>query len=167
MACRTEDTKVYRVLFVCLGNICRSPAAEAILHRLGQERGLEAHLFVDSAGIYGGHVGNLPDPRMRAHAARRGYLLEHRSRPITEEDFDHFDLIIGMDDRNIEDLRDLSPDADSWAKIHRMTEYSRHYGNDAVPDPYYSGADGFECVLNLLEDACEGLLETLFGEKRG
>ncbi len=166
MACRRANTKDDGVLIESLGNLCRSRAAEAILHRLARERGLEERLFVDSAGIYGGHAGNLPDPRMRAHAARRGYLLEHRSRPITEEDFDRFDLIIGMDDRNIEDLRDLSPDADSWAKIHRMTEYSRHYGNDAVPDPYYSGADGFECVLNLLEDACEGLLETLFGEKR-
>ena len=140
MASPSDTTRSYRILFVCLGNICRSPAAEGIMQHLVEERGLTDLFVIDSAGTYGGHAGDLPDPRMRSHAARRGYSLEHRSRKITGEDFDRFDLIIGMDD---------------------MTEYNRHFLHDHVPDPYYSGADGFELVLDLLEDACDGLLCTL------
>ena len=98
---------------------------------------------------------------VRSHAARRGYRLDHRSRPITADDFDRFDVIIGMDDMNIENLRRLAPDADSLSKIHRMADYARRYGHDYVPDPYYSGADGFELVLDLLEDACGGLIDAL------
>lgn len=159
----TNDTAPhYRVLFVCLGNICRSPAAEGIMRHLLRERGLTDRMEVDSAGFYGGHAGSLPDPRMRAHAARRGYLLEHHARCIGAGDFERFDLVIGMDDANIDDLRELAPDLAASSKIHRMTEYCRNYPHDHVPDPYYSGADGFELVLNLLEDACAGLLETLF-----
>ena len=153
---------MYRLLFVCLGNICRSPAAEGIMRHLVRERGLSARVEIDSAGTYGGHAGELPDPRMRAHAARRGYLLEHRSRPVTADDFERFDLIVGMDDMNVDRLRCLAPDAASSDKIRRMASYCRHYPYDHVPDPYYSGADGFELVLNLLEDACENLLEQLF-----
>ena len=161
MASPSDTTRSYRILFVCLGNICRSPAAEGIMRHLVEERGLTDLFVLDSAGTYGGHAGDLPDPRMRSHAARRGYSLEHRSRKITGEDFDRFDLIIGMDDMNVENLRRLAPDVDSLAKIHRMTEYNRHFLHDHVPDPYYSGADGFELVLDLLEDACDGLLCTL------
>lgn len=150
-----------RVLFVCLGNICRSPAAEGIMRHMVEERGLSTAFYIDSAGTYGGHAGELPDARMRNHAARRGYRLDHRSRPITADDFDRFDVIIGMDDMNIENLRRLAPDADSLSKIHRMTDYARRYGHDYVPDPYYSGADGFELVLDLLEDACGGLIDAL------
>lgn len=161
MASPSDTTRSYRILFVCLGNICRSPAAEGIMRHLVEERGLTDLFVIDSAGTYGGHAGDLPDSRMRSHAARRGYSLEHRSRKITGEDFDRFDLIIGMDDMNVENLRRLAPDVDSLAKIHRMTEYNRHFLYDHVPDPYYSGADGFELVLDLLEDACDGLLCTL------
>lgn len=131
------------------------------MRHLVEKRGLTDLFVIDSAGTYGGHAGDLPDPRMRSHATRRGYSLEHRSRKITGEDFDRFDLIIGMDDMNVENLRRLAPDVDSLAKIHRMTEYNRHFLHDHVPDPYYSGADGFELVLDLLEDACDGLLSTL------
>ena len=131
------------------------------MRHLVEERGLTDLFVIDSAGTYGGHAGDLPDSRMRSHAVRRGYSLEHRSRKITGEDFDRFDLIIGMDDMNVENLRRLAPDVDSLAKIHRMTEYNRPYLHDHVPDPYYSGADGFELVLDLLEDACDGLLCTL------
>ena len=150
-----------RILFVCLGNICRSPAAEEIMRQTARRNGAEELLAVDSAGTYGGHAGDLPDARMRNHAARRGYRLDHRSRPITADDFDRFDVIIGMDDMNIENLRRLAPDADSLSKIHRMADYARRYGHDYVPDPYYSGADGFELVLDLLEDACGGLIDAL------
>ena len=107
------------------------------------------------------HEGELPDSRMRAHAARRGYKLVHRSRPVRTEDFYNFDLIIGMDDRNIDDLQERAPGVEEQKKIHRMTEYCRRIPADHVPDPYYGGAEGFEYVLDILEDACSGLLEKL------
>ena len=137
--------KPHRILFVCLGNICRSSSAEGV---------------IDSAGILSYHRGELPDSRMRAHAIRRGYELTHRSRPVQTEDFYNFDLIIGMDDRNIEDLKDRAPSPEEWKKIHCMTEFCTRFTHaDHVPDPYYGGAEGFEYVLDLLEDACAGLLE--------
>lgn len=112
-----------RILFVCLGNICRSSTAEGVMLHLIREAGLEDQFMIDSAGILAYHQGELPDSRMRAHAARRGYELVHRSRPVRTEDFYDFDLIIGMDDRNIDDLREKAPSPAEWEKIHRMTEY--------------------------------------------
>ena len=103
----------------------------------------------------------MADPRMRAHAIRRGYQLDSISRPVRERDFYNFDLIIGMDDRNIDELKRRAPDLETMGKVHQMTEYSRNKLYDHVPDPYYSGAEGFELVLDLLEDACGGLLEDL------
>lgn len=150
-----------KILFVCLGNICRSSAAESVMLHLIKEAGLEKEFVIDSAGILSYHQGELPDSRMRAHAARRGYALVHRSRPVCTEDFYNFDLIIGMDDRNIDDLRDKAPSPEEWKKIHRMTEYCFHIPVDHVPDPYYGGAEGFEYVLDVLEDACSGLLTSL------
>lgn len=154
-----KERKKYRILFVCLGNICRSPSAEAIMRKLVNDAGLTDRVEIDSAGIHGYHEGELPDSRMRMHGSRRGYKLDSRSRPVTLDDFYDFDLIIGMDDSNIADLRRKAPDADSLGKIHRMMEFSRNKLYDHVPDPYYGGASGFELVLDLLEDACEGLLE--------
>lgn len=157
-----EKLKRHRILFVCLGNICRSSAAEGVMKRLVAEAGREAEFLIDSAGILSYHQGELPDPRMRAHAARRGYELVHRSRPVRTDDFYDFDLIIGMDDRNIDDLQERAPSPEACAKIHRMTDYcTRFTYADHVPDPYYGGAEGFENVLDLLEDACAGLLATL------
>ncbi len=152
-----------QILFVCLGNICRSPAAEGIFRHLMKQQGIDS-IGVDSAGTYGGHAGELPDPRMRAHAARRGYLLEHRSRPVRPADFERFDLILAMDDSNYDTLRDRANTPEEAAKVQRMTDYCRLYPVDHVPDPYYSGADGFENVLNILEDACAGLLDALTKE---
>lgn len=153
---------VHKILFVCLGNICRSSSAEGVMNRLVKEAGRESEFVIDSAGILSYHRGELPDPRMRAHAARRGYDLTHRSRPVTTEDFYNFDLIIGMDDRNIDDLKERAPSPQACEKIHRMTDYcTRFTYADHVPDPYYGGAEGFEHVLDLLEDACAGLLATL------
>ena len=115
-----------RLLFVCLGNICRSPSAEAVMKKLVKDAGLEARIEIDSAGITGYHEGDRADSRMRAHAARRGYSLDSISRPVRQWDFHDFDLIIGMDDQNITDLKRMAPDLESVAKIHRMTEFSRN-----------------------------------------
>ena len=154
-----------RILFVCLGNICRSSSAEEIMRTLVKKAGLEHEIEVDSAGILSYHEGELPDSRMRMHASRRGYDLTHRSRPVKTMDFFEFDMLIGMDDRNIQDLTDCSPDLDSLKKIHRMTDFCRTKVVDHVPDPYYGGAQGFENVLDILEDACEGLLISLTPDK--
>lgn len=153
-----------KLLFVCLGNICRSPSAEAVMKKLVENAGLSDRIEVDSAGIAGYHAGEPADSRMRGHAARRGYRLDSISRPVRLSDFYDFDLLIGMDDRNVEDLKRMAPDLETAAKIRRMTEYSRTRLYDYVPDPYYGGASGFELVLDLLEDACEGLLASLSAE---
>ena len=126
-----------------------------------KREGLEEKIQVDSAGILNYHQGELPDSRMRMHAYHRGYELTHRSRPVCTEDFLTFDLIIGMDDRNIQDLKDRAPSPEAEKKIRRMTDYCRTKLVDYVPDPYYGGAQGFETVLDILEDACEGLLEEI------
>ena len=110
---------------------------------------------------YAGHSGELPDSRMRAHASKRGYKLTHRSRPVSSQDFEEFDMIIAMDDSNYNNLKRLAPDLESEAKIYRMMDYSQSLDYDHVPDPYYSGAEGFEIVLDLLEDACGNLLKEL------
>ena len=144
-----------KILFVCLGNICRSPAADGIMRHIVRKRGLGAEIAVDSAGTYAGHTGELPDARMRRAALRRGYELTHRARQIREEDFGKFDMIVVMDDR-------LAPSRADAARIFRMREFfSRHPGWDHVPDPYYEGAEGFELVLDMLEDGCEGILAHL------
>ena len=150
-----------KLLFVCLGNICRSSSAEEIMRTLVRRAGMEKEIAVDSAGILSYHQGELPDPRMRAHAARRGYTLTHRSRPVPTDDFYDFDLIIGMDDRNVDDLRERAPGVEEETKIRRMADYCVHKVVDYVPDPYYGGASGFENVLDILEDACAGLLEAI------
>ncbi|MGI6218758.1 MAG: low molecular weight protein-tyrosine-phosphatase [Bacteroidaceae bacterium] len=151
----------YKILFICLGNICRSPAAEEIMRHFIQKAGREKEISVASAGLIAYHQGELPDARMRSHAARRGYQLTHRSRPIRTEDFYDFDLIIGMDDSNIARLHQQAPSPEEEKKIRRMTDYLVRLTADHVPDPYYGGASGFENVLNILEDACQGLLETI------
>lgn len=152
-----------RILFVCLGNICRSPSAEAVMKKLVANAGLEDRIGIDSAGILGYHEGERADQRMRAHATRRGYKLDSISRPVRMSDFYDFDLIIGMDAKNIDDLKRKAPDLESTGKIHQMTEYSRNKLYDYVPDPYYGGDSGFELVLDLLEDACSGLLDEVTG----
>lgn len=153
--------KEYNILFVCLGNICRSPAAEGILKRMVREQGLQDKISIDSAGTSGYHDGDLPDHRMRQHGARRGYKFDSLSRRFTSLDFDRFDIILAMDDSNYHNIMRLAPDLESEKKVYRMVDFSKRFGHDHIPDPYYSGADGFELVLNLLEDACEGLLDRL------
>lgn len=150
------------VLFVCLGNICRSPTAQGVMQRMIDERGLGDRFYLDSAGTYGGHAGELPDRRMRVHAQRRGYNLTHRSRRVTGQDFEDFDVIVAMDSSNRYNLQEMAASVEEAGKIIMMGDYIRHYQHyDHIPDPYYEGAEGFELVLNLLEDACEALLEEL------
>ncbi len=154
--------KNHSILFVCLGNICRSPAAEEVMRQLVARRGLSERIVVDSAGTYGGHAGELPDPRMRRAAAERGYRLTHRSRRVVEEDFERFDRIVVMDDMNYEAMHRLAPSREAAEKIYRMTEFCRrHADRSYVPDPYYEGHEGFALVLDLLEDGCAGLLDAL------
>ncbi len=155
--------KKIKILFVCLGNICRSPAAEGVLQKLVEERGIGNRFEIDSAGTYSGHHGQLPDPRMQRHASRRGYNLTHRARPITSDDFDHFDIIVAMDESNRRTLMQLAASPQQQAKIIMMGDYivklRAHY--DYVPDPYYEGSEGFELALDLLEDACGNLLDDI------
>ena len=151
------NNKKYKILFVCLGNICRSPLAEAVMKKLVKDAGMADRFLIDSAGIIGYHEGEPADPRMRAHAILRGYRLDSISRPVRIEDFYDFDLIIGMDNRNVDDLKEMASDPNSEKKVHQMMEYATNRLYDYVPDPYYSGAEGFELVLDLLEDACRGL----------
>lgn len=147
------------VLFVCLGNICRSPAADGIMQQMAELAGMKEKFLIDSCGFYGGHAGDLPDRRMRTAAVHRGYHLDHRSRTIRPSDFDNFDLIFGMDASNLEDLHQAAPTVEAEEKIIPMAALAvNHPGVDAVPDPYWSGADGFYLVLDLLEDACSQLL---------
>lgn len=163
----TDEKEPVRVLFVCLGNICRSPAAEGVMLHLIEQRGLQDRIEVDSAGTYGGHAGSLPDQRMRVHARRRGYDLTHRSRRVTGQDFENFDVIVAMDSSNLMNLRDMAATIEEARKIVPMGKYIRQYPHyDYVPDPYYEGSEGFELVLDLLEDACEALLDDLVSRNR-
>jgi protein-tyrosine phosphatase len=150
-----------RVLFVCLGNICRSPAAEGIFLQLLEQRGLKAQFEVDSAGTGSWHVGRRADPRMRAAAERRGIDLPSRARQLVQGDLRHYDLILTMDGDNLAEVRDLARGTGATATIKGITSYCRRSAPADVPDPYYGGAQGFEQVLDLLEDACMGLLEQL------
>ena len=160
-----ESPKQIRVLFVCLGNICRSPAADGLMHELVSGKGDSARWLIDSAGTGGYHIGDLPDSRMRAHARRRGLNLTHICRQVKEGDFDDFDLIIGMDNSNVSNLRRLAPTPEAEMKVLPMAaffgNYSRH---DYVPDPYYDGAEGFELVLDILTEATQNLYDTVTAE---
>ena len=150
-----------KILFVCLGNICRSPAAEEIMRQQANRAGLGAEVVVDSAGTYGGHAGSLPDERMREAAAVRGYNQTSRSRQLKRTDFDDFDMVVVMDDANYERVHRMAPTREDAQKIFRMTEFCRQYEATHIPDPYYEGRRGFEHVLDLLEDACGGLLDEI------
>ena len=156
------EHKKYSVLFICLGNICRSPAAQAVMQHMVDERGLTDRFYIDSAGTGGWHIGDLPDKRMRVHARPRGYELTHRARKVQASDFEDFDLIVGMDAANVDDLCYIAATIEQQNKVVMMGDYIRQYPNyDYVPDPYYEGSEGFELVLDLLEDACDNLLNRI------
>jgi protein-tyrosine phosphatase len=154
-----------RVLFVCLGNICRSPAAEGVFLELLEQHGRTHHFEVDSAGTGGWHVGRLADARMRAAAARRGLQLTSRARQLEPEDLHRFDLIVTMDRHNLAAVKDLARRSRGAARITPMTSFCRRHRIEDVPDPYDGGPEGFELVLDLLEDACAGLLASVPGEE--
>lgn len=150
--------KKYSILFVCMGNICRSPMAEAIMNLLVEQAGLGDLFFIDSAGTISAHRGELPDRRMREHGKARGYELTHRSRPVVATDLERFDMLIGMDDHNMDVLRGMAQTPEEMMKIKRMADFFITQTIDHVPDPYYGGASGFTFVIDLLEEACAELL---------
>jgi len=149
-----------KVLFVCLGNICRSPAAEAIFKSYVDKNGRTKSFFIDSAGTSGFHHGELPDSRMRAHGQKRHFEINSRSRLLLREDLDNFDHIYVMDAKNLSATLSLAT-KENASKVEMLTDYCRKIKIDHVPDPYYGGAEGFERVFDILEDACLHLFDTL------
>ena len=152
-----------RILFVCMGNICRSPTAEGVLRAMVREAGLEDRVEIDSAGTGGWHAGSPPDERSAAAALRRGITLDGAARQVTAADLSSFDLVLAMDRENLRALRALAPDA-AAGRIHLLREYdpAAVAARDLdVPDPYYGGERGFDDVLDHVEAACRGLLAEL------
>ena len=147
------------VLFVCLGNICRSPSAEGVFAHYLAERGLSEVITVDSAGTGAWHIGELPDPRARQAAARRGYRLDSRARQVQPDDFVRFDLVVAMDRDNLKTLRAM--DRGGSARVCLLSDFLPPGGSVDVPDPYYGGPQGFDLVLDMLEAACPELLAAL------
>jgi low molecular weight protein-tyrosine phosphatase len=149
-----------RLLFVCLGNICRSPTAEGVMRKLVADEGLALQIEIDSAGTGGWHVGEPPDARASAAAREAGVVLEGSARQVSLGDFERFDMILAMDGSNLQALTRLAPDERGAAKVVLLREFDpRGAGDLDVPDPYYGGEDGFERVLELVQAACAGLLE--------
>lgn len=154
-----------KVLFVCMGNICRSPTAEAVFRRLATQRGLLSELEIDSAGTHGYHVGESPDARTQRAAAERKYDLSSLvARKVAPEDLEYFDLILAMDRSNLDALRKLCP-ADRLSCLKLFMSYARQFDDDEVPDPYYGLAHDFDLVLDMIEDASEGLLDEIMQER--
>ena len=161
MTNKNKDNKI-SLLFICLGNICRSPAAEGIMKKIVDEKGMDDRFRIDSAGIGSWHVGQLPDQRMRRHGAQHGYTFDSHARQFKEEDFDRFDYIAVMDHENYLDVTEKARNGDDMKKVTCLANYLRNHPRyKTVPDPYYGGDRDFELVIELLEDACNGLLEKL------
>ena len=154
------------ILFLCLGNICRSPTAEAVFSARLASSPLAHKIRVDSAGTGDWHIGRAPDPRTQQAALRRGYDLSAlRARQISPADFDAFDLIVAMDDANLDDALAMAPNG-SKARCVKLLDFAPASGLSAVPDPYYGGEDGFDQVLDLVEQGVDGLLRHLEGEQQ-
>ena len=153
-----------KILFVCLGNICRSPTAEGAFRHLVEEKGLEYLVEIDSAGTEAWHAGNPPDPRATSTALQRGIdLSSQRGRKVRAQDFDHYDHILAMDDENYDNLMRMSPSEHQY-KIKLFLSFASNLHERQVPDPYYGGDQGFEHVLDLVQAASRGLLEEITGQ---
>ena len=151
--------KQVKVLFVCMGNICRSPTAQGVFERLVQSQGLADRILIDSAGTHAYHVGNPPDKRSQAAAKNRGLDLSgQRARKVTSEDIEEFDYVLAMDRTNLEDLKDLLA-VSQQERVRLFMTFAEHWNVVEVPDPYYGGERGFERVLDMVEDAAAGLLD--------
>lgn len=150
-----------RILFICLGNICRSPAANAVMQKMMDDAGLTDKFTIDSAGIGGWHVGQLPDKRMRRHGAMRGYKIDHIARQFdASKDFNNFDYIVVMDNENYKEVCRQAHNEAERKKVIRMADFFvRYKGKISVPDPYYGGDSDFEFALDLIEDGCRGILQ--------
>ena len=151
------DNSKIKVLFVCLGNICRSPMAEGIFNNIVKERNLLDKLFTDSAGTSTYHIGQTADSRMISSASRRGYKLLSRAREFKAKDFNNFDYILAMDESNFNNITKLDINSNYKDKIFLMNDFSVNYINSDVPDPYYGGKEGFNNVIDILEESCIGL----------
>lgn len=155
-----EETKPRRLLFVCSGNICRSPLAEALFRSLADEAGLLARFEIDSAGTHGYHEGDPADPRTRRVGRKHGLDVDSIARPVVDADFDRFDLIIAMDRGHRRELQ-ARAGAGRSVSIRLMREFDADARDQDVPDPYYGGEDGFEAMYHILQPACRGLLAAL------
>ena len=157
-----KNPRQHRLLFICLGNICRSPAAECVMKALAEAEGRSNEFYIDSAGIGNWHVGQLPDIRMRRRGALRGYDFNSHARQIRPSDFADFDLLLVMDRSNFTTVGGMATTEEEREKVVMLTDFlTRHSGVKAVPDPYYGGDADFDYALDLIEDACSGLLERL------
>ncbi len=152
------DRPRFQILFVCLGNICRSPAAEIILRQQVADAGRSDEFQIDSAGTIGFHQGSPPDPRMSEALERHGFTVSGRSRQIDASDLQSFDLIVTMDESNLNAVRDLDPEGTFHGKIRPFVGFCRTFDDLRVPDPYYGGQRGFDHVIGLLKDGCQGIL---------
>ncbi len=152
---------IYRVLFVCMGNICRSPTAEGVLRQFIRQNNLGDKVEVDSAGTHGYHVGEAPDSRTQRAAAVRGYNLSQlRARKVARQDLDYFDLVLAMDKNNLDNLQCLAS-PEQQEKIKLFMDFSKNFDDNEVPDPYYGLGHGFDLVLDMVEDAAQGLIEDI------
>ena len=151
----------FRILFVCLGNICRSPAAEIVFRKLALDAGRIREFHIDSAGTIGHHQGSPPDPRMAEALTSQGFDVSGHARKILPVDLETFDLIVTMDESNLADVRRLASDATTRAKIRPFVGYCNRHQDLRVPDPYYGGPRGFLHVIELLKDGCEGILRDI------
>lgn len=151
-----NTSRRYKILFVCLGNICRSPAAQGVMQEVVDSVGDSARWLIDSAGTGRYHIGQLPDSRMRSAGRVRGYEFDHRCRQVNVSDFSCFDMIVAMDDSNYADLCSMAPSPEAERKIVKMSRFLSDFPQyDHVPDPYYEGVEGFELVLDMLQSACQ------------